>query len=106
MPSSQSDAPIDANQAIEIFAEFLANEALALRYPFDGCYARTHVMVRRLVDLGVTPSKIWAFAADRTDPLWVEIPEHPEGRTQWDYHVAPLVVVRGADGTAQEMAFD
>jgi len=97
---------IEPDQAEEIFAELTAAEDLALRFPADGCYARTHLMVRRLLDRGLAPSKVWAFAASATDLLWTETPDHPDGRVQWQYHVAPVLVVRGPDGDTREMVFD
>ena len=97
---------IEPDRAVAIFAEFAAADDLALRFPADGCYARTHVMVRRLLDQGLTPSKVWAFAAGVTDLLWTETPDHPDGRVEWGYHVAPVLMVRGEDGGSREMAFD
>jgi hypothetical protein len=49
--------------------ELAAAEDLALRFPADGCYARTHLMVQRLLDQGLAPSKVWALAASVTDLL-------------------------------------
>jgi len=91
MTVPRSPDAIEADQAAAIFAEFAAAEDLALRFPADGCYARTHVMVQRLLDRGLAASKVWAFAASATDLLWMESPEHPEGRVQWGYHVAPVL---------------
>jgi Glutaminase len=105
MPHESPDA-IEPDQAAAIFAEFAAAEDLALRFPADGCYARTHLMVQRLLDRGLAPSKVWAFAASATDLLWTETPDHPDGRVQWGYHVAPVLVVRGLDGDPHEMVFD
>ncbi len=97
---------IEADQAAAIFAEFAAAGDLSLRFPADGCYARTHLMVRRLLGQGLTPSKVWAFAASATDLLWTETPDHPEGRVQWGYHVAPVLVVREPDGEMRGRVFD
>ncbi len=97
---------IDADKAAAIFAEFAMAEDLALRFPADGCYARTHLMVRRLLDKGPAGSKIWGFASGVTDLLWVESPDHPDGRVHWGYHVAPVLQVRGSAGDLLEMVFD
>lgn len=106
MAVPQSPDAIEATQAAAIFAEFATAEELALRFPADGCYARTHLMVQRLLDQGLAPSKIWAFAASAADLLWVETPNHPDGRVQWQYHVAPILLVRELDSDAREMVFD
>jgi Glutaminase len=97
---------LEPDQAVSLFAEFKAAEELALRFPADGCYARTHLMVRRMLDRGLAPSKIWAFAASATDLLWTETSAHPDGRVQWHYHVAPVLVVRGPDSDTREMVLD
>jgi hypothetical protein len=81
---------IASDQAAAIFAEFVAADELALRFPADGCYARTHLMVQRLLNQGLAPSKVWAFAVSTTDLLWTETPNHPDGRVRWWYHVAPV----------------
>jgi hypothetical protein len=102
----RSPDAVELDQAAAIFAEFAATEELALRFPVDGCYARTHLMVQRLLGLGLAPSKMWAFAASVADLLWAETPHHPRGRVQWGYHVAPVLLARGPDGAAREMVFD
>ncbi len=106
MSAPRSGDGIEPEQAAAIFAEFVAADELALRYPADGCYARTHLMVRRLLSRGLAPSKVWAFAASNADLLWAETPDHPEGRVRWRYHVAPVLLVRGPGGDAREMVLD
>ena len=106
MTAPRSQDAIEPERAAAIFAAFAAAEDLVLRFPADGCYARTHVMVQWLLGQGLTPSKEWAFAASATDLLWTETPHHPTGRVQWGYHVAPALAVRGPDGVSQEMVFD
>src|SRR5262245_57702648 len=106
MTAPRSPDAIEADQAAAIFAEFAAADDLALRFPADGCYARTHLMVKRLLDQGLVASKMWAFAAGAMDLLWMEPPDHPDGRVQWGYHVAPVLLVRGPDGDTREMVFD
>ncbi len=106
MTVPRSPDAIEPDQAAAIFAEFASTEELALRFPADGCYARTHLMVQRLLGQGLAPSKVWAFTASAADLLWTESPRHPNGRVQWGYHVAPVLMVRGPDGASQETVFD
>ena len=106
MTVPRSPDAIEPEQATAIFAELALAGDLALQFPADGCYARTHVMVQRLVDRGLVPSKVWAFAASTTDLLWTETPDHADGRAQWWYHVAPVLLVRRPVGDAQEMVID
>src|SRR5947209_8030543 len=106
MAVPRSQDAIDSEQAAAIFTVFAAAGELALRFPADGCYARTHVMVQRLLKEGLVPCKLWAFAASATDLLWIETPEHSDKRVQWAYHVAPVLMVRMPDGNAREFVFD
>jgi hypothetical protein len=62
-------------------------------------------MVQRLVGQGIVPSKVWAFAG-ADDDLWTETPDDPNGRVQWWYHVAPVLLVRGPDGESMERVLD
>ena len=97
---------IEPEQAAAIFAEFAAAEELVLEFPADGCYARTQLMVQWLLHRGLAPSKVWAFAASVADLLWTEAPDHPDGRVQWGYHVAPALFVRTPAGDTCEMVLD
>jgi hypothetical protein len=97
---------VSMEQAEAAFAEFAADEGLALRYPADGCYARTHLMVRRLLALGLPSKTIWAFAAGYHDLLWADTPYHPSGRVRWKYHVAPTLMVVGEGAQVEEMVLD
>jgi hypothetical protein len=97
---------IEPDEAAAVLAEFVADEGLALRFSADGCYARTHLMVQRLLDRGLAPAKVWAFASSATDLLWTETPNHPDGRVRWAYHVAPVLVVRAPDGDSREVVLD
>jgi hypothetical protein len=63
-------------------------------------------MVQRLLDQGLVPSKVWAFAASATDLLWMETQDHPAGHVKWQYHVAPVLVVCERDGARRERVFD
>lgn len=97
---------IEPERAAAIFAAFTASEQLALRYPADGCYARTHIMVQQLLDQGLAPAKVWAFAASATDLLRTQTPDHPDGQVRWGYHVVPVLVIREPDGTTRNLVFD
>lgn len=105
VPPQPPDA-VSTEQAEAAFAEFAADEGLALRYPADGCYARTHLMVRRLLALGLPPRKIWAFAASSKDLLWAATPYTPSRRVRWGYHVAPNLLVVGEGAQVKEMVLD
>jgi hypothetical protein len=98
--------PLTPEQAQALFSLMAAQPDIAFRYPRDGCYARAQLMVQRMQALGITPGKAWTFASSRSDPLWVNTPNVPEGHVAWGYHVAPTVPVRGADGIVRNMVVD
>jgi hypothetical protein len=69
---------------------------IAFHFPADGCYARAHLMIRRMQKQGFKPYKVWSFA--NGDSLYVKTKWHPKGEVTWRYHVAPLLRVRTKDG--------
>lgn len=89
LPSHQTVTLAQAHQAFRLMA---AQRDIAFRYPADGCYARAHLMVRRMQTRGLSPFKVWTFA--NGDSLYVRTPNHPKGFVQWRYHVAPVLRVR------------
>ncbi|MCX7113399.1 MAG: protein-glutamine glutaminase family protein [Proteobacteria bacterium] len=41
-----------------LFNNMALQNDIAFKYPAEGCYARAHLMVQRLQDLGASPSKV------------------------------------------------
>ncbi len=105
-PCPLAAGPLTPEQAQKLFDEMAAQPDIAFKFPVDGCYSRAHLMAQRMQAQGVTPGKAWTFASGPGDPLWVNTPNHPDGRVEWGYHVAPTVPVRGADGRTQDMVMD
>lgn len=108
-------------QAQQLFTEMAGLQFLTTRgelapvpyhYPPDGCYARAHLMMQRLTELGYASEKV--FAISRTQGggagLHVPTPYGPDTAGQpavdWWYHVAPIIQVQQADGTTQQMVID
>jgi uncharacterized Zn-binding protein involved in type VI secretion len=91
--------------AAAIFAALAARPDIAFKYPVDGCYARAHLMLKAMQAVGLHPGKAWTFQSPG-DPLWVNTPNHPDGKVAWGYHVAPTLPVRGADGVVRDMVMD
>src|SRR5262249_19309115 len=106
MTPNEPTVAIEPDQAKAVFVDFAADGELALNFPADGCYARTHLMVQRLLNRSLVPSKVWAFAASATDLLWTYALGYPDGRVQWGYHVAPALFVRMPDGNTLEVVLD
>jgi pentatricopeptide repeat protein len=73
---------------------------ISFRYVKDGCFARAHLMVRRMQSQGVKPAKVWAIA--NPDPLTIKT---RTGLVTWKYHVAPIVRVRYPEGE-RDMVID
>lgn len=77
----------------------MADESdLAFNYPEDGCYARAHLMLKRITErYGVSVNKVWAFGNLKVNTSY--------GTADWEYHVAPIVTVtNGKD--SQSMVID
>ena len=62
-------------------------------YPDDGCWGRAHEMCRLMVNVGVSPRKVWIQAASGT-LLQVNTRNNPNCYVQWFWHVAPTICVR------------
>lgn len=63
-------------------------------YPDDGCWARAHEMCRLMINMGLSPMKVWI----RSSPghwLHVNTKNNPSCHVDWGWHVAPTLCVRG-----------
>jgi hypothetical protein len=81
-------------QATELFQLMASYRDISFRFPTDGCYARCHLMVRRMQAMGYRAAKVWSFARSKKEPLFCRTPNDPRGYVSWKYHVAPTVRVR------------
>lgn len=59
-------------------------------YPDDGCWARAHEMCRLMINMGLSPRKVWIQGN-----LYVSTKNHPDCEIWWGWHVAPTLCVRG-----------
>lgn len=71
-------------------------------YPDDGCWARAHEMCRLLINMGLSPSKVWIegnlVASTKNNPICY---------VWWGWHVAPTLCVRGPSFLqTQDMVID
>jgi hypothetical protein len=62
-------------------------------YPDDGCWGRAHEMCRLMIQMGVSPKKVWI---ERVAPgfLHVNTRNNPNCFVEWGWHVAPTICVR------------
>jgi len=59
-------------------------------YPDNGCWARAHEMCRLMINMGLTPRKVWIQGS-----LYVSTKNNPSCHVEWGWHVAPTLCVRG-----------
>ncbi|MFO0846114.1 MAG: protein-glutamine glutaminase family protein [Gemmataceae bacterium] len=95
---------VTARQAAQLFRWLAGQRDIAFGFPSDGCYARTHLMIRRLQERGYKPCKVWAF--QNGAPLHVATANHPDGYVEWGYHIAPVLRVRFEDGKQRWYVID
>jgi hypothetical protein len=93
LPASET---VTTKQIDRIFSWAARQKDIAYRYPADGCYARAHLLVRRLQKAGYKPFKVWS--QQNGEPLYVRTRNHPKGYVTWKYHVAPILRVRFNSG--------
>jgi hypothetical protein len=75
-------------------------------YPVTYCWTRAHWMCRKFADEGVTVAKMWIYAKDIGSTLRARNSNFPGCRTNWFYHVVPVILVKFGDGTLQLRAID
>src|ERR1700730_4122612 len=92
-------------QAQQLFKSMATQPDISFRFPSDGCYARAHLMVRRMQAMGYRPGKVWAFARSKQESLVCRTRNHPRGYVTWKYHVAPTIRVRIED-KVYDLVFD
>jgi hypothetical protein len=95
---------VTVQQADVVFRWLARQSDIAFRYPTDGCYARAHLMIRRMQRYGLRPYKVWTFA--NGEDLYARTTNHPRGYVTWRYHVAPILRVRFSDGTQRWVVID
>ncbi len=81
-------------EATSIFRWLAGMSDVSFRYVDDGCYARAHLMIRRMQARGLRPAKVWSFA--NGEPLHVR--RTNGAYVTWRYHVAPILRVRLSTG--------
>jgi len=59
-------------------------------YPDDGCWARAHEMCRLMINMGLSPRKVWI---DHSPGNWLRVNtrNNPACYVQWGWHVAPTL---------------
>jgi hypothetical protein len=94
----------------KIIFDWMKNQGdIPFRYTEDGCYARAHLMIKRMQAMGLNPGKIWVMATVNhvfvSTPYGTKMVNGVKGEL-WGYHCAPTVKVRLADGKVQTCVID
>lgn len=63
-------------------------------FPDDGCWARAHEMCRLMINMGLSPRKVWIDHSSGHF-LHVNTRNNPQCFVEWGWHVAPTLCVRG-----------
>ena len=91
-------SPLRAQQVFDAMAATTCNPltvpppCIPFMYPDDGCWGRAHEMCRLMVNMGLSPSKVWI---DAVGPLLkANTRNNPQCFVQWGWHVAPMICVR------------
>ncbi|SHH05829.1 WXG100-like domain-containing protein [Streptoalloteichus hindustanus] len=102
VPRAQAVQWYEALRGLTFNHHLFGQMAMPTEHPEDGCYLRAHLWALELNRLGAQPYKI--FAA-RSDPALLVMSEYAAGARPgqpapvfWNYHVAPVVRVEGANG--------
>jgi hypothetical protein len=89
LKGESKDQPIEMGEIYDLFYE-MADLDLAFDHPQGGCEARTHIMIKKMLELGYNPLKVWFFNNDKK--LSVKGREK-DGLEDWWFHVAPMLYV-------------
>jgi hypothetical protein len=74
-------------------------------FPDDGCWARAHEMCRLMINMGLSPRKVWI---DHSVGYWLHVNtrNNPQCYVEWGWHVAPTLCVRGSFPKTERMVID
>ncbi|MEJ6404290.1 protein-glutamine glutaminase family protein [Yoonia sp. 2307UL14-13] len=109
-PATPCDGALSPEEAQALHDEMAAQDDIPFDYAPDCCYARAQRMSRLMARMGIASKKAWAYGSMLSPLSPVDTSGNPislGGRqVQWGYHVAPTVLVRGADGVCRDMVID
>ena len=102
MSATNAQQVFDAMSATSCAPLTVPPPCIPFLYPDDGCWARAHEMCRLMINMGLTPRKVWIRGN-----LHVITKNNPNCSVWWGWHVAPTVCVRGPGlFQAQDMVID
>jgi hypothetical protein len=93
---------VSMEEAQQVFASMAATSCdpltipppcIPFLYPDDGCWARAHEMCRLMINMGLSPRKVWIDCSPG-HVLHVDTRNNPQCFVEWGWHVAPTLCVR------------
>ena len=102
MSPGRAQQVFDAMKATSCNPLTVPPPCIPFMYPTDGCWARAHEMCRLMINMGVSPEKVWIQGW----PLNTPTKNDPDCHVIWGWHVAPTVCVRGPWFLRQKMVID
>ena len=110
-----ADGSVSYADATLIFEDMANEPDIPFQFPYDGCYARAYLMGNRMVERYPLNqehiSKVFIFdtvLGDELNELRIDQQFQYDGfgPVEWDYHVAPSIMVRDSQGNLQPMIID
>lgn len=95
---NKAEKAISLADAQKLFNEAREMKEIAWNYGNDGCYARAHLMAENFESKGIYTEKAWIKGN-------LEY-QAPDAKISWNYHVAPVVLVKQADGKVGRYVID
>jgi hypothetical protein len=94
LSTTKAQQVFDAMAATSCDPLTVPTPCIPFRYPDDGCWARAHEMCRLMINMGLSPRKIWI---DHSAGYWLHVntKNNPQCYVEWGWHVAPTLCVRG-----------
>lgn len=90
LPMTKAQQVFDAMKATSCNPLTIPPPCIPFLYPDDGCWARAHEMCRLMINMGLSPRKVWIQGN-----LHVATRNNPYCFVDWGWHVAPTLCVRG-----------
>jgi hypothetical protein len=90
MSRARAQQIFDAMNATSCDPLTVPSPCIPFLYPDDGCWGRAHEMRRLMLNMGVSPRKVWIQGQLHTPTR-----NNPNCFVNWGWHVAPTVCVRG-----------
>lgn len=100
-PRTVAISVIEEKEATKLFTRFLREGNIPFDYSIDGCFARATAMARIAEKSDIQMGKVFAEGLLQAKTKLEKMPI-----AFWNWHVAPIVHVKKADGSIELQVFD